>query len=149
MLRSSPLSNRTLWRWAVACLCSASLVGCGASETRIPLHPVTGKVSFNGETPEGAQVVLHPKGHTLPPDVVAQGIVQKDGTFKVGVYEKDDGAPPGEYVATVQWFKIVASEGGGGRGPNVIPKKYSDPETSPVQVSVKAGANDLPPIEIK
>jgi hypothetical protein len=151
MANPHPLNRtraRTSWGLAAGCLLASTLAGC-SGEARVPVHPVAGKVSFNGQVPEGAQVVLHPRGHTLPPDVVAQGIVRNDGSFKVGVYQADDGAPPGDYVATVQWFKVVASEGGGGRGPNVIPKTYSDPATSPIQVSVKEGANSLPPIEIK
>jgi hypothetical protein len=122
-------------------------VGC-SSEKKVPVFPVSGKISYEGQVPAGAQVVLHPQGHTLPPDVVATGNVQPDGTFKIGVYDAADGAPAGDYVATVQWFKVVEQEGGGARGPNVIPEKYSKPDQSPLRISVKSGANEIPPVNI-
>ena len=54
----------------------------------------------------------------------------------------------GEYTATVQWFKLVVGDGGAGRGPNVLPPKYSRAETSPIKVAVKSEATQLQPIVI-
>jgi hypothetical protein len=130
---------------------SAVLVFAGCSgETRVPVYPVKGKVSFKGEAPTGAQVVLHPVDRATPSDVAPVGTVKADGTFAITAYEPGDGAPPGEYVATIEWFKLIdKGEGAGGRGPNVIPKEYASPTTSPIRVSVKTSATQIPPIEIK
>jgi hypothetical protein len=129
-----------------ACLSAAislSLAGCGG-ETRVPVLAVSGHVTVNGEPAEGAQVFLHPQGHELPENVGAIGTVKSDGQFAIGSYESSDGVPPGNYVATVQWLKVVETEGGAGRGPNVLPTEYASPETSPVKLTVKDGPAELP-----
>lgn len=129
-------------------LCTALLAGCG--EERVPVVPVRGHVNVNGEPAEGAQVFLHPQGHTLPEHVGPIGTVDASGKFTIGSYEKADGVPPGEYVATVQWLKVVEQDGGAGRGPNVLPKEYAKPDSSPLKVSVKDAPVELPiDIEIK
>jgi hypothetical protein len=139
---------RVLWPLAtlVAIAGVIGLAGCG--EKRVAVYPVAGKLTYKGESLAGAQVVLHPVDKLLPSDVSATGTVKEDGTFHIGVYEEADGAPPGEYVATVQWFRVVPSEGGGGRGPNVLPIKYASPKTSPIRVTVKPGQNQVSPIEL-
>src|SRR5262245_8432753 len=114
-------------------------LGC-KSEARVPVFPVSGKVSFQGQAPAGAQVILVPAaGSKLPKDLAASATVNDDGSFQIDTYAKGDGAPAGEYVATVQWFKMVTTDGGTGRGPNVIPEKYAKAETSPIKVSVNKG----------
>ena len=122
------------------------LVGCG--EKQLPVFPVAGKVSYSGQTPVGAQVVLHSTSDSLPPTVVPTATVKPDGSFAFSVYNAGDGAPAGDYVATIQWFKVVQSEGGSGRGPNVLPKTYADPVSSPIRVSVLSGPTQLDPIII-
>lgn len=123
-----------------------SLVGCG--EKQVPVFPVVGKVSVGGQTPVGAQVVLHSTNDSLPPNVAPSGTVKEDGTFEISVYKSGDGAPVGDYVATIQWFKVVQSEGGSGRGPNVLPGRYADPTSSPIRVTVNSQPNQIDPIEI-
>jgi hypothetical protein len=132
------------WRWLlVGCLVTA--VGC--SETRVPVFPVSGKVSFQGKPPVGAIVALTPVGTTEAPDVLPTGTVKDDGSFTLTAYEPGDGAPQGEYVATVQWYKVTKELGG--PGPNVLPKNYSTPKNSPVKVTVGNGPVEIPPITIR
>jgi hypothetical protein len=127
-----------------------AFAGCGHSEPRVPVVAVSGKVSFQGQAPAGAQIVLHPVAPQADSNVAPSGTVKDDGTFQISAYDQGDGAPPGEYVATIQWFKVVTSaEGGGGRGPNVLPATYADPATSPLKVKVENGATQLHPIEIR
>ncbi len=121
-------------------------LGCG--ESRVPVFPVTGKVTFDGEPPVGAQIVFHPSGHTLPEDEAATGTVKDGGNFDVNIYGTG-GVPAGDYVATVQWRKLVQSDGGYGTGPNVIPEKYGSAKTSPLKVTVKPEPTELPPIVIE
>jgi hypothetical protein len=118
-------------------------VGC-APEARVPVYPVAGKVTFKGQPAYGAQVVLHAANPSEIDQTAPVGDVKSDGTFNVTVYEPGDGAPEGDYVATVQWFKKV----GDAMGPNVLPQEYSSPRTSPVKVSVKGGPTNIPPIAI-
>jgi hypothetical protein len=49
----------------------------------------------------------------------------------------------------VQWFKMTSGAGGSGAGPNVLPKKYASPNTSPIKVSVASGPVHIPPVNIK
>jgi hypothetical protein len=124
-------------------------VGCGKSEVRVPVVPVTGTIKVGKEIPVGAEIMLHAKGHTLPPGVAPAGRVAEDGTFKVNIYGTAEGVPAGDYVATVQWFKIVKGDGGAISGPNVIPAKYCSPTTSPLLVTVKNEPTVLEPILIR
>ena len=130
---------------ALAALLTAS--GCG--ETRVPVYPVTGKVTFQGKPPVGARVVLHAANPSDIDDVAPSGAVQSDGSFVITAYEPGDGAPEGEYTATLQWFKLVGDAGGSAPGPNVLPKKYANAATSPVKVSVATGPVQIPAIVIK
>lgn len=121
-----------------------SLSGCG--ESRVEVFPVTGKLTFDGKPPAGAQITLHPVSAGVE-GVAPSGAVKPDGSFQVSAYQAGDGAPPGDYVATVQWFKF--DEKLGGAGPNVIPAKYTDPKTSPIKVTIKAGGpTEVEPIVI-
>jgi hypothetical protein len=122
-------------------------VGCGDSDKRVPVFPVSGKVTYQGQAPVGAQVVLYPVNNWAASGVAPTGIVLDDGSFKITAYDPDDGAPQGDYVATIQWFKITKEAGG--PGPNVIPKKYTNPKTSPIKVSVaSSGSTEIPTITI-
>lgn len=123
-----------------------TLSGCG--EKRIHTVPVSGKVTYRGQPAAGAQVVLHPASVDPQRKFSATGRVQDDGTFKIGVNAAADGAPPGDYVATVQWFKLIQTDGGTGQGPNVLPAKYGSPETSTLKVKVNEEPTELPPLEL-
>jgi hypothetical protein len=106
------------------------------------VHPATG-IARAGHTPlVGAQIRLHPRGMSLPDDATPSATVQDDGTFAFTTFEKGDGAPAGDYVATVQWFRLGPDGGAGG---NVLPKRYASPTTSPLTVTIREGTNDLPP----
>ena len=110
------------------------------------VYPVTGKVTFKGQQPVGATVVLHPvtgRRRTILPT----GTVKSDGSFAITSYDPEDGAPQGEYVATIEWYKYEPKLGG--VGPNVLPRKYASSKTSPIRVSVNAGAGELKPIAIR
>ena len=128
---------------------AAVLIAGGCGETRVSVYPVTGKVTFQGKPPVGARVVLHAANPFDLDDVAPSGTVQSDGSFAITAYDLGDGAPQGNYTATLQWFKLVGGEGGSAPGPNVLPKKYASPATSPIKVSVGSGPVQIPAIVIK
>jgi len=106
------------------------------------VHRAAG-VARAGKTPlVGAQIRLHPRGMTLPDDAVPTATVQADGTFTLTTFTKGDGAPAGDYVATVQWFRVAKD---GSVGGNALPKRYASPTTSPLSVTIREGTNELPP----
>ena len=106
--------------------------------------------------PENATVTLLPATGTIEADTPRpSGAVTADGTFTLSTYFGPDdlreGAPPGQYVAIVSWYgKPAEGEGRGGfDAKNLIPKKYTDPETSPLKVEIKEEPNTLEPFELE
>ncbi len=140
-------------RWheqALTALALALFAGCSrgvVDPPELPVAPVSGKVTWGSETPAGARVTLIPIARTEGA-VNSTGVVEADGTFKISSYGTNDGAPPGDYTVVIEWFKAVQTDGGSGRGPNVLPQTYASANTSPVKVTIKEGSNVLPPISI-
>lgn len=106
-----------------------------------PVHPVLGRITVGSVVPSGAQVVFHPVGRQLPDQAVPRATVGADGAFLLSTFGTDDGAPEGDYVVTIQWFRIGKD---GAPGPNVLPVRYARPDSSPLKVAVDAGRNELP-----
>ncbi|MGE3314647.1 MAG: BON domain-containing protein [Planctomycetaceae bacterium] len=119
-----------------------------APTTSVPVYPVKGKLTFEGEPTPGAFIVLHPVGHELPKDATPKARVSPDGTFKIGTFSNGDGAPEGEYILTAEWKKLVTKDGDTLPGPNVIPNEYSDAKTSQLRVKVAKGDNEWEPLQI-
>lgn len=156
-----PKVNASTKRWGLrfqvlfAVMSVAAAIGCSKSRdsNQLPVFPVVGHLSVNGQTPSGAFVVLHPKAGTgTAPngDVVhPRAVVKPDGSFAIGTYGADDGAPSGEYSLTVEWRKIVRSaDGSPVLGPNVVPVKYARPQSSPVSIKIAEKSNELDPIRL-
>ena len=126
---------RQFWPSLFLLASAAALVGCG--ESWVEVFPVSGTVKVDGQAPQGAQIVLHPVTPAGPDAVAPTGSVNADGSFAITSYTTGDGAPPGEYTATIQWYKF--DEKLGGPGGNVLPPEYATPKTTPIKVSVQAG----------
>ena len=129
-------------------IATTALAGCGQQgPARVPVFKTTGKVLFQNQPVAGALVVLHPRGAAPDaPRPTAQ--VKPDGTFEATTFDSGDGAPAGEYIVTVQWFPARKVAGDFVPGPNVLPKKYSTPETSDLIVRVAEAENSLRPITL-
>ena len=125
-----------------------TLGGCSqAPSGAVPTFPVKGQVTYRGVPAAGAFVTLHPK--VAAPDVpTPRASVARDGSLELTTFNGGDGAPEGEYVVTVQWYKPVRQAGDLVAGPNVIPAKYASPKTSPLVIKVAANDNVLPPIQL-
>ena len=141
--------------WTAAAIALVAAAGCGQADSRrTPVFPATGKISFKGQAPAGASVVLFPKsGAAKAPDVdfvCPRGRVQSDGTFALTSYRTDDGAPVGEYAVTIEWHKLTkAPDGQPDLGPNLLPPQFSRPDKSPLLVTIVPGKNNLAPIILK
>jgi hypothetical protein len=135
---------------ASAILVAVMFVGCGRTEpARVATVPARGTISFQGQPIAGAFVALHPKTPRDFEAPTATAVVQPDGRFAVTTYDAGDGAPEGDYVVTVQWRKATKSGGEFVPGPNLLPAKFSQPETSDLKVHIAAGVAELPPITLK
>jgi hypothetical protein len=132
---------------AVACL--SAIVGCGeAKPERIAVHPAAGTITFKGQPMPGAIVALHPKSALAESVPTPRANVDKDGTFKLSTFDAGDGAPEGEYILTVQWYKPIKQGPDLVSGPNVVPPKYSSPQHSDKIIKIAAGQNNLDPIKL-
>ena len=123
-------------------------IGCSKSESHVPVHPVLGAIQFRGQPAVGAFVSLYPKNATegVPNP---RATVASDGSFTVSTFNGNDGAPEGDYVVTVQWYKPMRQGPELVGGPNVLPVKYASPKTSDVLVHIAAGENHLKPIQLR
>lgn len=131
---------------------AGALSGCGSGgdPDRLPVFPAKGHITFQGEPVPGAFVVLHPKHAPEGTETVRpRAQVNPDGSFELTSYETGDGAPAGEYAVTVQWHKLVKHGSDVAPGPNVLPKKYAGPQTSPLTVRIAEDQNDLAPIVVR
>ncbi len=139
-------NKRPLLLPALAFLLAAG--GCGEpGPERVATYPVEGSVTFQGKPIPGAFVALHPKQPLVdvPPP---RASVSADGALTISTFNGGDGAPAGEYVVTVEWYKPIKSGLDVVAGPNVLPRKYASPKTSDLTVTIAADANKLPPIEL-
>ena len=110
-----------------------------------PVHPVVGRITTGTWVPVGAQIVFHPVSRQLPDQAVPRATVRDDGAFWLSTFGSEDGAPEGDYVVTIQWFRIGED---GSPGPNILPARYARPDSSPLRVVVNVGRNELPPFVI-
>jgi hypothetical protein len=102
--------------------------------------PVFGKVTLaNGSPLTGGRVVFKPKNKGQQ-EAVAE--VDKDGSYKLSSYSKDDGAAPGEYTVVVE--KISYKTGSAVEVRADVPKKYLSDSTSDMVVIVQEGQTDYP-----
>jgi hypothetical protein len=126
-----------------------ALVGCGKSKQPWEVvHPVSGTVNYQGKPLSDARITLIPKDPEIPSSVRPTATSGEDGTFIVGTYSTDDGAPAGEYKVIVVRFPVIVTASNATSGPNNLPPKYSNASTTDLSVTVEAGANELSPLEL-
>ena len=123
---------------------------------------VSGKVTYDGNSVEGATVVLVPSSQGGKP---ATGLTDASGMFKLRTFETDDGALPGEYKVTVTKLKSAAEnqvaeddpnyeppaedgsdeDGSDGEPEHLLPEKYASAESSGLTASIpsEGEVNDL------
>jgi len=123
-------------------------VGCSSKEASgPPLYPVRGKVLVDGKPADGAIVSLWATNPTVKFDRLPMGYCKSDGTFSVGTTELADGAPAGDYDITVAWLPQNARrifEETGVAPPSLIAKKFNEPKTSGLKMTVKQEENLIP-----
>jgi hypothetical protein len=146
--RSRPLSRVARWLPLVAALLAASCSGASS------LHPVQGKVTYQGGPAKGAVVVFHPKASDDLKTMRPSGVVDENGTFTLSTIKPGDGAAAGDYVVTITWpeeakpGKVTSTE----PPPEPVDRlkgRYADRAKSTFTAQVKPGKNDLPPFVIE
>ena len=139
------MQTRLPWLWVSVLWVVA---GCaGRDSERAKVYPVHGAVFFNGKPAAGAVVRVHGV-EAIGEAVLPRAVVHQDGTFALSTYESGDGVPLGRYRASVYWRQQGREEGQ--EGASLIPERYSRPETSGLELEVKAEPeNKLAPFILK
>ena len=132
------------------------LGGCGPSGPE--MGQVTGKVTFDGSLVTKGTVQFWP-ANGRP----SRGSIQEDGTYQLTTFESNDGALVGDHVVTIKSTQLseaqpeiesTAAEIAHFRQKNVkpirasrvvwiVPKKYSESDTSPLVANVSSGDNEI------
>ena len=128
-------------------LVAAALASCG--DGRVAVYPAHGKVlDEKGKPAAGAVVTFHP---VAPPGggvEAVSGTVGADGTYRLTTYETGDGAPAGEYVVTVCWYKPKKTPFDP-PPPDLLCGKYADRQASKFRFKVEPKPdNELPAITV-
>lgn len=141
-------------KYGVSAVAITGLLGFGiwsfAGNSRpVAVHPVKGRVILNGEPIANASIVLHRVGHSnVPVNLHPRARAKDDGSFALETFDPGDGAPNGEFVATVCLNKTIEADGETLPGPNVLPAVYSRPDTSPLKIKITPTTRELQPLEL-
>ena len=115
----------------------------------VEVYPVKGRVVLEGQPLPNASVVLHHVGKSkLPLGLQPHATASEDGSFVVGTFESADGAPEGEFVATVYLRNPIVVDGDIIPGPNVLPAVYSRPDTSPFRLKITRETKEISLLEL-
>jgi hypothetical protein len=120
------------------------------------VHPVKGSVTIDGKPLPNAVVALHRVGAAnvkgkpkYPAHLHPHGQAGEDGTFALETFERSDGAPDGEFVATVYLVESKVDVNGDViYGPNLLPRIYNKPETSPFKLKITPATKELEPLKL-
>lgn len=125
-------------------------IGCRPSE-RADVVPVTGRVLFNGEPLKYGSIVFQPT-HGQP----ARGEIQSNGEFTLSTYRAGDGAAVGRHKVRVTCYtsqdsrqKKENSTASDSLGESLIPLRYTNFDTSGLEVALLAGGNKPFVFELK
>lgn len=134
-------------RFAVAFigLALGCVAGCRDPQ---PPQPVRGAVFFRGKPAEGAVVTLQSQEEGTAVRRFA-GIAGADGVFRISSRGAFDGVPAGRYSVTIFYLSPEKKADGQNAGPDLLKGKYADAKTTPLQIEVKAGENELPPFRLE
>ncbi len=148
------MKKKLTQRFAVLGLWSVVMLsGCGSRPTDAPtaeLHPFTGIVLVDNAPAHGAVGTLHPVEDNGLGVVTPSGLADDLGLFAVTTYKPGDGAPAGTYRVTVSWAEVLnpgASEPDYGK--SKLPLRYSQPDSSGLEIAIVAGTNDPRTLELK
>jgi hypothetical protein len=129
---------------------SLALLTCSCGKNgRQEVYPIEGQVFGANDLPAaGALVIFHPV-EPLQGDVdKPRGYVDDNGSFTLTTYEKDDGAPAGEYIVTVEWRPKKTNPFEKEKGDR-LQGRYSNAKTSPLRATVQKEPTKLKPFKLE
>lgn len=126
----------------------ATAAGC-AHPDEPPCFPVRGQVIRDAKPLHEAMIVFHPlfePPHSFPKPVA---YTDERGQFELQTFRYGDGAPAGQYAITIELRQPRAvGEEVIRDGRNLLPARFSRPETSDLRYTVVDGSNEVPPLVI-
>lgn len=123
--------------------------GCSKKAPWEIAYPTKGEVTLKGKPISNAEIVLHPLDAECPQTVRPQARTAADGTFHPWTYREGDGVPAGRYKITVIRNEVEVSKGTIVAKPNDLPRKYAQKNTTDLEVTILAGNNVLPRLELR
>ena len=149
-MRVRVANDRTAgWAWFV--LASATILA-GCSKPQQPwekVYPASGVVKYRGQPLSGAVVTLIPEDTAFPNSVRPTAVTDDEGTFEVGTYSTDDGAPAGKYKVLVLHYPVGGSAENPHAEPNDLPTIYAKAETTTLKISIAEEETEIPPLELE
>jgi hypothetical protein len=141
--------------------CVLLLASCSSTNQK-KLYAVRGKILYNGQPAEGAEVIFQPKGQTGVDVVLPTGVALEDGSFTLKSYLDKNGAPAGSYDVLIKWPEDSAPDPVTKKKVKGKPKqrmkslpedyfkgRYADPKSPKFHADITEGSNELPPFELK
>jgi tetratricopeptide (TPR) repeat protein len=116
------------------------------------VHSVKGEATFDGRPIPNASIILYPINPKADDHPRPKAVVGPSGTFTLGTYSADDGAPAGEYKVSIVWNapptpREIQEDRYKPR--NQLPPRYANPETSGLTARIEAGDNTLPAFALR
>ena len=111
------------------------IAACSGRDPNLPeVAKVEGVVMFKGKPlPEG-EIHFHPEDPQCNP---GSAMIEQDGTFELSTYERHDGATVGKHKVTIVIQPHL--DGSVPDPPIQIPRKYGNPDATPLSVEVESG----------
>jgi hypothetical protein len=141
---------RQIALWAGALLVLVTSLGC---ESNNPVHPVRGKVTFEGQPlAGGGSIALIPL--VDQPGQTAGGEIAEDGSYKLSTYKDGDGSMAGEFRVVIYQVtekepeitedgQAVAKAASSVPMEDRIPTVYADAQNSPLRAKVDGSTNEI------
>ena len=123
--------------WPLVGLVLAGLAGC--SSERLDLLSVSGQVFYDGQPLTTGTVSFHPAATT---GHVPTGAINQEGRYTLST-NYQPGAPPGRYKVVVhatEPIEQIPGKASPGLPKSLIPSRYNQGGTTPLEVEVKADA---------
>jgi hypothetical protein len=110
-----------------------SLAGC-RDDGRLPTYYVTGKVVFSDGSPlPGGWIICESPEHKL----AARGVIETDGTYRLGTYEQEDGAVAGRQLVAITPAAPSGFDPDQSTAPPILDPKYSHMDTSGLELDIQ------------
>jgi tetratricopeptide (TPR) repeat protein len=120
--------------------------------SRYAVHRAKGEATFDSKPIANASIIFYPIDPKTDDHPRPKATVGANGSFTLGTYSGDDGAPEGEYKVSIVWNAAPTPkeiQEDRYRPRNQLPAHYANPETSGLTARIAAGDNQLPAFVLK